>query len=160
MRHIYQPGRNTTWQVQNKMKQIGKTPRSPVAPKQPREKLLFLRTPPATACRQQKPLFPMTTGSSSPDFHRRLSNELKPVGGVEELLVDRIVSSAWRRGRLMRIEVSISLARLRASSKRRKRKTHGCFLSISVRSHRAREGGESEARSIRRRSESGPHARP
>jgi hypothetical protein len=41
------------------------------------------------------------------DFHQRLSNDLKPVGGLEELLIDRIVSSAWRLNRLMRIEVSM-----------------------------------------------------
>jgi hypothetical protein len=70
------------------------------------------------------------------DFHRRLSNELKPVGGLEELLVDRIVSSAWRLNRLMQIEVSILMGELEGIQQEQEEKTHGCLLSISVRAHR------------------------
>ena len=41
------------------------------------------------------------------EFSERIWSELQPVGEVEALLVDRIVASAWRLKRLIRVEVGI-----------------------------------------------------
>ncbi|MBP7674977.1 MAG: hypothetical protein KBB14_01550 [Thermoanaerobaculia bacterium] len=41
------------------------------------------------------------------EFRRALSSELKPVGEVESLLVDRIVFAAWRLRRAGRLEAAI-----------------------------------------------------
>lgn len=41
------------------------------------------------------------------DFAERMRVELQPVGEVEALLVDRIIASAWRLRRLVKVEVGI-----------------------------------------------------
>src|ERR671910_431099 len=41
------------------------------------------------------------------ELGERLSNELQPVGELENLLVDRIVSAYWRLSRLGRVEAGI-----------------------------------------------------
>lgn len=46
-------------------------------------------------------------GASLNDFHERMWSELQPSGELETLLVDRIISSAWRLRRLIRVEVDI-----------------------------------------------------
>jgi hypothetical protein len=46
------------------------------------------------------------------EFRKALYQELKPVGGLEALLVDRIVSSAWRLRRLITMEVSLLMGQL------------------------------------------------
>jgi len=41
------------------------------------------------------------------ELDERLKDELHPVGGLENLLVDRIIASYWRLGRLGRVEAGI-----------------------------------------------------
>jgi hypothetical protein len=41
------------------------------------------------------------------ELDERLKDELQPVGGLENLLVDRIIASYWRLGRLGRVEAGI-----------------------------------------------------
>lgn len=41
------------------------------------------------------------------EFGKRMRAELRPVGELEELLVDRIVSSSWRLRRLLAVEAGV-----------------------------------------------------
>ena len=43
-------------------------------------------------------------------FHHRLFSEFAPVGALEELLVERIISQAWRLRRVLRIERDVLVA--------------------------------------------------
>ncbi|MBI2842382.1 MAG: hypothetical protein HYX78_03180 [Armatimonadetes bacterium] len=45
--------------------------------------------------------------ASLSDFSARMWTELQPSGEVETLLVDRIIASAWRLKRLIRVEVGL-----------------------------------------------------
>lgn len=50
-------------------------------------------------------------------FKKGLHKDLAPVGEMEALLVDRIISSAWRLRRLQRIELGILAAEFSAAKK-------------------------------------------
>jgi hypothetical protein len=61
------------------------------------------------------------------EFRKALCQELKPVGGLEALLVDRIVSSAWRLRRLITIEVSLFMGKL-ADIQQETKEDEKCFM--------------------------------
>ena len=44
-------------------------------------------------------------------FHERMTTELAPVGPLEEFLVERIVSAAWRLARVVRLEAGVLAVR-------------------------------------------------
>jgi hypothetical protein len=46
-------------------------------------------------------------------FRRRLLDELRPVGELEELLSDRVVTSAWRLRRILKVETEVFAAERR-----------------------------------------------
>jgi hypothetical protein len=52
-------------------------------------------------------LLPGEDGEALQDLGERLRDELRPVGELEDLLVERIVACYWRLGRLGRVEASI-----------------------------------------------------
>lgn len=52
-------------------------------------------------------LLPNEDSSLLAEVGERLREQLQPVGPLEELLVDRIVSAAWRLQRLAQVEVGI-----------------------------------------------------
>ena len=55
----------------------------------------------------QEVLLPGEDGEALRELGERLRAELQPVGELENLLVDRIVSSYWRLSRLGRVEAGI-----------------------------------------------------
>ena len=55
----------------------------------------------------QEVLLPNEPGGALETFQARLRTELCPVGELEALLVDRIVSSAWRLRRVLAVEAGL-----------------------------------------------------
>lgn len=52
-------------------------------------------------------LLPKERGEDLASFAERLRSELRPVGELEDLLVDRILSSAWRLRRVLAVEAGL-----------------------------------------------------
>ena len=65
-------------------------------------------------------LLPDEDASALAEFSQRLSEALNPIGAVEQLLVDRVISLSWRLRRLGEIEVGV-LAWYRQGSQPKKK---------------------------------------
>src|SRR5687768_13961201 len=79
----------------------------PTGPRTPEGKAVVARNALKYGLLPSKALLPGESDSDLAELSRRLRNDLRPVGEMENLLVDRIIASTWRLVRLEAVEAGL-----------------------------------------------------
>jgi len=81
--------------------------RKSTGPKTPEGKAVVSRNATKHGLLNREALLPDEDGNALAAFSQSLRAELQPVGELESLLVDRIISASWRLRRVLRVEGEI-----------------------------------------------------